>query len=317
MHSADTDREDGSIRLHQVSDSSLHQVSDPTLHQDSSLQQEASLHHDGALHQDQDGALHQDAVLLESSLVSSSAAPLHVPDDTDSVQSVPQAVGDGTDMPAMSSDVGQLGPHVVNESANFEAEADDGSGGDVGGVGGGGDGEGGGGGDGGGDGEPSSRSDRSSRGRGCRCERSRCLKQYCPCFRYDLRCTRECSCAECRNDGQHEEERISAVESVLLRPKSTTTLKTLDVLTPEGTVQARRHDVARARTQARSNADTNASRAAAPPGRVYAKDNRARRVRAGQRALARARAPASNSPHLYVLAHLPPRAGHLRACVRA
>ena len=51
----------------------------------------------------------------------------------------------------------------------------------------------------------------------CRCGKTKCLKQYCACFRNDVRCSpSECKCTDCLNDGQHEQERMMAVQSLRL-----------------------------------------------------------------------------------------------------
>ena len=57
------------------------------------------------------------------------------------------------------------------------------------------------------------------RDKGCRCGRTKCLKQYCACFRSDTRCTRDCVCNDCRNDGLHEDERMMAVRAIRLNSK--------------------------------------------------------------------------------------------------
>ncbi len=54
----------------------------------------------------------------------------------------------------------------------------------------------------------------------CRCSRSKCLKQYCFCFRSDRRCERDCVCVGCMNDGTHERERLIAVRHVRLNSSS-------------------------------------------------------------------------------------------------
>lgn len=54
---------------------------------------------------------------------------------------------------------------------------------------------------------------------GCRCGRSKCLKQYCGCFRNDIRCTSDCVCTECHNDGEHEGDRKWAVRTIRLNTK--------------------------------------------------------------------------------------------------
>jgi hypothetical protein len=79
------------------------------------------------------------------------------------------------------------------------------------------------------------------KGRGCRCGRTKCLKQYCQCFRNDIRCTPECLCSNCHNDGRHEEVRMSAVRHIRMNNSSAfkgTALEitNLEVRTPRGSV---------------------------------------------------------------------------------
>ena len=50
----------------------------------------------------------------------------------------------------------------------------------------------------------------------CRCGKTNCLKQYCSCFRIDARCTAECKCSDCWNDGNHEDKRLKAVRLIRL-----------------------------------------------------------------------------------------------------
>jgi hypothetical protein len=65
--------------------------------------------------------------------------------------------------------------------------------------------------------EENDRSDAGrGRERGCRCGRTKCLKQYCQCFRNDTRCGPDCVCTDCRNDGLHEEQRINAIRHIRL-----------------------------------------------------------------------------------------------------
>lgn len=76
--------------------------------------------------------------------------------------------------------------------------------------------------------------------KGCRCGRTKCLKQYCACFRIDARCTPDCHCTDCRNDGRHEEERMMAVRLIRLNDPQAfkgTDLQLDDVVvkTPRGT----------------------------------------------------------------------------------
>ncbi|KAJ1492327.1 hypothetical protein T484DRAFT_1597141, partial [Baffinella frigidus] len=58
----------------------------------------------------------------------------------------------------------------------------------------------------------------------CRCGRTKCLKQYCACFRIDARCSSDCHCTDCHNDGRHEEDRMMALDDV-------------EVKTPRGTIK--------------------------------------------------------------------------------
>jgi hypothetical protein len=60
------------------------------------------------------------------------------------------------------------------------------------------------------------------RGRGCRCGRTNCLKQYCSCFRQEILCKGDCMCKDCYNDGNHEELRKTAI--VLQRRKLAATI---------------------------------------------------------------------------------------------
>ena len=78
--------------------------------------------------------------------------------------------------------------------------------------------------------------------RGCRCGRTKCLKQYCQCFRNDVRCLAECVCTDCHNDGQHEEKRIEAIRRIRMtnfRAFKGTELEIEDVsvMTPSGSVK--------------------------------------------------------------------------------
>jgi len=78
--------------------------------------------------------------------------------------------------------------------------------------------------------------------RGCRCGRTKCLKQYCQCFRNDVRCLAECVCTDCHNDGLHEEKRIEAIRRIRMtnfRAFKGTELEIEDVsvVTPSGSVK--------------------------------------------------------------------------------
>ena len=42
----------------------------------------------------------------------------------------------------------------------------------------------------------------------CKCKKSKCVRQYCVCFRAGLLCE-GCECSECLNDGKHEVERLA------------------------------------------------------------------------------------------------------------
>ena len=44
----------------------------------------------------------------------------------------------------------------------------------------------------------------------CGCKKSRCLRQYCVCFRAEKQCSAECVCVDCHNDGNHEENLLAA-----------------------------------------------------------------------------------------------------------
>ncbi|EKX54522.1 hypothetical protein GUITHDRAFT_63344, partial [Guillardia theta CCMP2712] len=75
--------------------------------------------------------------------------------------------------------------------------------------------------------------------RGCRCGRTKCLKQYCQCFRNDIRCTSDCVCSDCHNDGKHEEKRIEAIRHIRMNNPSAfkgtaLELEDQEVTTPKG-----------------------------------------------------------------------------------
>jgi hypothetical protein len=83
---------------------------------------------------------------------------------------------------------------------------------------------------------------KSEKEKGCRCGRTKCLKQYCACFRTDQRCTSDCGCQDCRNDGKHETERMLAVRHVRMHSNTAfkgTRLAASDqqVVTPRGSVR--------------------------------------------------------------------------------
>lgn len=40
----------------------------------------------------------------------------------------------------------------------------------------------------------------------CKCKKSKCIRQYCICFRAGELC-QGCDCVDCYNDGEHEEDR--------------------------------------------------------------------------------------------------------------
>mmetsp|Transcript_6772 Transcript_6772/g.13370 ORF Transcript_6772/g.13370 Transcript_6772/m.13370 type:complete len:472 (-) Transcript_6772:287-1702(-) len=78
--------------------------------------------------------------------------------------------------------------------------------------------------------------------KGCRCGRTKCLKQYCACFRNDIRCSSDCVCRDCNNDGYHEEQRMKAVRMTRLNDPSafkgtSLEIENREVLTPRGTVK--------------------------------------------------------------------------------
>ncbi|EKX45658.1 hypothetical protein GUITHDRAFT_152657 [Guillardia theta CCMP2712] len=83
---------------------------------------------------------------------------------------------------------------------------------------------------------------KSEKEKGCRCGRTKCLKQYCACFRNDVRCTNDCVCVDCHNDGKHEQARMMAVRLVRLNDpmafKGTSLeLENQEVHTPNGTLK--------------------------------------------------------------------------------
>eukprot|EP00960_Hanusia_phi_P012786 373510-Hanusia_phi.AAC.3 len=47
----------------------------------------------------------------------------------------------------------------------------------------------------------------------CKCKKSKCVRQYCVCFRAGVLCD-GCDCVDCYNDGKHEKERLAAVEHI-------------------------------------------------------------------------------------------------------
>jgi ubiquitin-conjugating enzyme (huntingtin interacting protein 2) len=81
-----------------------------------------------------------------------------------------------------------------------------------------------------------------NRDKGCRCGRTKCLKQYCACFRQDVRCTSDCVCNDCRNDGKHEHDRMMAVRAIRLNSKDAfkgtdLVIEDQSVTTSKGTVK--------------------------------------------------------------------------------
>ena len=77
---------------------------------------------------------------------------------------------------------------------------------------------------------------------GCRCGRTKCLKQYCQCFRTDVRCSTACFCTDCHNDGNHEAQRIEAVRKIRINSTSafkgtSLEIQGQEVTTPRGSVK--------------------------------------------------------------------------------
>jgi hypothetical protein len=66
-----------------------------------------------------------------------------------------------------------------------------------------------------------------SRKRICSCKKSRCLKLYCECFAAGELCG-GCKCFECANDGQHEPQRLQAVENIKQRNSNAFAPKIVD-----------------------------------------------------------------------------------------
>jgi len=58
--------------------------------------------------------------------------------------------------------------------------------------------------------------DSESRKRICSCKKSRCLKLYCECFAAGDLCD-GCKCVSCANDGEHETQRLVAVDNIKQR----------------------------------------------------------------------------------------------------
>jgi len=84
--------------------------------------------------------------------------------------------------------------------------------------------------------------DDKGKDRGCRCGRTKCLKQYCQCFRNDVRCSEDCVCDDCHNDGRHEEKRIDAIRRIRMNNplafKGTDLeIEDQEVRTPRGTLK--------------------------------------------------------------------------------
>jgi hypothetical protein len=61
----------------------------------------------------------------------------------------------------------------------------------------------------------------------CSCKKSRCLKLYCECFAAGDLCD-QCKCVDCANDGQHEAQRLQAVENIKQRNSNAFAPKIVD-----------------------------------------------------------------------------------------
>lgn len=62
----------------------------------------------------------------------------------------------------------------------------------------------------------------------CNCE-SNCLTLNCPCFRRGRYCDHSCNCKKCKNNEEHAEERLEAIEQILSRdPMAFTAEETLN-----------------------------------------------------------------------------------------
>lgn len=62
----------------------------------------------------------------------------------------------------------------------------------------------------------------------CNCE-SNCLSLNCPCFRRGRYCDHTCNCKTCKNNEEHAEERLEAIEQILSRdPMAFTAEETLN-----------------------------------------------------------------------------------------
>lgn len=67
----------------------------------------------------------------------------------------------------------------------------------------------------------------SERKRVCSCKKSRCLKLYCECFSAGVICE-GCKCMDCANDGEHEDERLQAVDAIKMRNQNAFAPKIVD-----------------------------------------------------------------------------------------
>ena len=85
----------------------------------------------------------------------------------------------------------------------------------------------------------------------CKCKKSKCVRQYCVCFRAGLLCE-GCDCSDCLNDGAHEVERLAAIQHI----KTSDPLAFVDKIRPEVLflshthTHARKHSPVRCRTLA-------------------------------------------------------------------
>ncbi|EKX49417.1 hypothetical protein GUITHDRAFT_43196, partial [Guillardia theta CCMP2712] len=77
-----------------------------------------------------------------------------------------------------------------------------------------------------------------SRKKVCSCKKSRCLKLYCECFAAGEICS-GCKCVDCANDGDHEDMRLQAVDTIKQRNNNAFAPKIVDEIQQDKGMHAR------------------------------------------------------------------------------